>query len=214
MPVGGLSRLAILPRMASQRAVVTGAAAAAVPSALLCAGLGAAVALRIGVAGAAGPRSAPAGAVFGAALVSLALAGGWRPGRPSLRALVIGAGGAAVLLAVPFLLHLRALPLQAGSPAPEWPLWAAVVTVVAVAEEALLRGALMDHLLRRVRPEVAAGVAALAFAALHVPLYGWVAAPLDVAVGVWLGGLRLRSGGFGAPAVAHTLADLASWWLR
>jgi hypothetical protein len=31
---------------------------------------------------------------------------------------------------------------------------------------------------------------------------------------VWLGGLRLQSGGAGAPAVAHTLADLASWWLR
>jgi len=200
--------------MASQRAAGADAAAAA-PAALLCAGLAAATALRVGVAGGAGPRSAPAGALFGVALIGLALAGGWRPGRPSLRSALAGAAGAAVLLVVPFVLHLRTLPLQAGSPAGDWPLWAAVVTPVAVAEEALLRGALFDVLLRRgLRAEAVVGVAAVAFAALHVPLYGWVALPLDVAVGVWLGGLRLQSGGFGAPATAHALADLASWWLR
>jgi hypothetical protein len=30
---------------------------------------------------------------------------------------------------------------------------------------------------------------------------------------VWLCGLRLASGGVAAPAVAHALADLATWWL-
>jgi membrane protease YdiL (CAAX protease family) len=72
----------------------------------------------------------------------------------------------------------------------------------------------MDALLRRTAPGLAAAIAAVAFAALHVPLSGWVAVPLDLAVGVWLGGLRLRSGGAGAPALTHTLADVASWWLR
>jgi hypothetical protein len=38
--------------------------------------------------------------------------------------------------------------------------------------------------------------------------------PLDLAVGVCLGALRLYAGSATAPAVAHTLADLAGWWLR
>jgi membrane protease YdiL (CAAX protease family) len=206
----GPAPLGILPPMAAT-AVRRGAAAPA----LLCVGLAAAVVLRIGVAGGEGPRSVAAGTLFGAALLGLAVASGWRPGRLSLRSALIGAGGAAVLLAVPLALHLRALPLQAGSPAGDFAVWAVVVSLVACAEEALLRGALMGSLLRRgVRPEAAVAIAAVAFAALHVPLYGWTALPLDLAVGVWLGGLRLLSGGAGAPAVAHTLADLASWWLR
>jgi membrane protease YdiL (CAAX protease family) len=187
---------------------------AAAPPALLCAGLAAAVALRGALAGAAGPRSASAGAIFAAALLALSVAAGWRPGRPSLRTAAIGVCGAALLLAVPLLLHLRALPLQAGSPAGDFARWAAVVTLVACGEEALLRGAIMGALLRVVRAEYAVAIAAVAFAVLHVPLYGWTALPLDLAVGVWLGGLRLCSGGAGAPAIAHSVADLCSWWLR
>ena len=37
---------------------------------------------------------------------------------------------------------------------------------------------------------------------------------LDLAVGVWLGALRAVSGSVAVPAIAHTLADLAGWWLR
>jgi membrane protease YdiL (CAAX protease family) len=205
-----------LGRRAAAPATLASAAArrAAAPPALLLAGLAAAVSLRVGVAGAAGPRSVGAGVIFGFALLGLAVAAGWRPGRVSLRTVALGVGGGAVLLAVPVALHLGAPLVRAGSPAGDFAVWALVVTLVAGAEEALLRGALMDELLRRVRPEVAVLVAAVAFAALHLPLYGWVALPLDVGVGVWLGGLRLRGGGAGAPAVAHTLADLASWWLR
>ena len=51
------------------------------------------------------------------------------------------------------------------------------------------------------------------FALLHVPLYGWHVVPLDLGVGLWLAGLRLISGGVAAPAVAHVVADLATWWL-
>ena len=32
-------------------------------------------------------------------------------------------------------------------------------------------------------------------------------------VGLWLAGLRLATGGVAAPAIAHTVADLATWWL-
>jgi len=58
---------------------------------------------------------------------------------------------------------------------------------------------------------VAVLAGATAFALIHLPRYGAAALPLDLGVGVLLGGLRLLSGGTGAPATAHALADLASW---
>jgi hypothetical protein len=45
-------------------------------------------------------------------------------------------------------------------------------------------------------------------------VYGWAVVPLDIAVGVWLGTLRAVTGTVAAPAIAHSLADLAGWWLR
>jgi membrane protease YdiL (CAAX protease family) len=191
---------------------------------LLCIGLAAAMVLRLSLAGTARTASPLAGVAFAAGLLALAAVASWNGTvRASLRTVslrragrdaVIGLAGAAVLLVVPVALHLEAGPLRFGSPAAAFPLWATVVTLVAVAEEALLRGALMSALLRCTAPEVAVALAALAFAAIHVPLYGWVAVPLDLAVGVWLGGLRLLTGGAAAPAVAHSAADLATWWLR
>lgn len=60
---------------------------------------------------------------------------------------------------------------------------------------------------------MAIAVTSLAFALIHVPLYGWHVVPLDLGVGVWLAGLRLASGSVAAPAIAHALADLATWWM-
>jgi membrane protease YdiL (CAAX protease family) len=51
------------------------------------------------------------------------------------------------------------------------------------------------------------------FALIHLPLYGVGALPLDLAVGLLLGGLRIISGGVLAPAIAHVIADLAGGWL-
>jgi hypothetical protein len=48
---------------------------------------------------------------------------------------------------------------------------------------------------------------------MHVPLYGWQVVPLDLGVGVWLAGLRLATGGVAAPALAHWIADLSTWWI-
>jgi len=56
-------------------------------------------------------------------------------------------------------------------------------------------------------------VTSVAFALMHVPLYGWHVVPLDLGVGIWLGGLRLLGRGVAAPALAHVLADLVTWWL-
>jgi membrane protease YdiL (CAAX protease family) len=176
------------------------------------AGLGLALVLRVRVAGAAGAHSVPAGVVFGVALLALAVAVGFP--RPVLdwRQLAWSVGGAAVLCLPPLAHHLT--HPGAAAPAGQLPVWAAVVTLVAVAEELLLRAALYEALMFWRGPYVAIAVTALAFAVLHVPVYGWSAAPLDLAVGVFLGVLRLLAGSVTAPALTHALADLVGWWLR
>jgi hypothetical protein len=73
---------------------------------------------------------------------------------------------------------------------------------------------LFDAVQRRSGSDAAAVVvAAIAFAALHVPLYGWHVVPLDLAVGLVLGATRLVAGTWTAAGVAHVGADLAGWWL-
>jgi membrane protease YdiL (CAAX protease family) len=91
--------------------------------------------------------------------------------------------------------------------------WFLVTAVVVTAEEALLRGALLAALDQAAGPLVAVVISSLAFALMHVPLYGWGVVPIDLAAGVWLAGLRYLTGGTAAPTVAHLLADLATRWL-
>ncbi len=180
-------------------------------SALLLGGLAGAMTLRVG----AGLGTARAGVLFGVLVLGTAAAAGWRPGVPRARAIAAGVGGAAVLCAAPTLLRLSGHTLVLGPPPIGLlPGWASITVLIAVAEEALLRGVLFDAVSSWAGDLAAVAVAAVAFGLLHVPLYGWQAVPLDVAVGVWLGGLRLATGGIAAPATAHAVADLASWWLR
>jgi len=77
----------------------------------------------------------------------------------------------------------------------------------------VLRGSLFGAILRARGPGVAVGITTVIFALMHVPLYGWHVVPLDLAVGLWLAGLRLTTRGVAAPAIAHIVADLATWWL-
>lgn len=151
-----------------------------------------------------------AGAVFGIMLLAAAIAEGWRIERVTVIGVAGGLLGGAVLVAIPRLLD----PATAGFVGiqPEaWMLWLAVTILVSWSEEILLRGALFDAVRTPAGPLAAIIVTALAFALIHVPLYGWSVVPLDLAVGVWLGGLRLASGGVVAPALAHMVADLATW---
>ena len=92
--------------------------------------------------------------------------------------------------------------------------WALVVSFVATSEEIFLRGALYHVLERSAGTNVAVAVPAAAFAALHVPLYGWHVVPLDLVVGAILGELRRSTGTLDAPVLAHVGADLAAWFLR
>jgi membrane protease YdiL (CAAX protease family) len=182
-------------------------------TAALLAGFGAAVALRVAVGGVGVARSVPAGLVFAGALAALTLAAGpLTSSRPAGTTLPWAVAGTAVLCLPAVLTRLAT-----GSPAAHatgFLRWAAVVTVVAVAEEAFLRGALYDQLLARHGHIAAVTVSTLCFTALHLPLYGWRAAPLDAAAGLWLATLRARSGTWIAPALTHTAADLLAWTLR
>jgi membrane protease YdiL (CAAX protease family) len=167
---------------------------------------------RVIVAGAAGKDSATAGLLFGGVLfVAAAVAG--LSNRIDVRAVLTGVVGAAVLCAP--VIVVRAMSGSAAHrPAGNYAVWALVVGVVALAEEAFLRGALYQRLEVVGGPWLAIVGGAICFAALHVPLYGWRAAAFDLAVGLWLGALRHLSGSWVAPGIAHAGADLAAWWLR
>jgi membrane protease YdiL (CAAX protease family) len=163
------------------------------------------------------------GLVFGAALLALALAGGVRLGLPTSPPLstAVGVLGGTALVGLALVgLALTSRLTWAGPTlgpgawfgagfAP----WAAITVLVATAEELLLRGALFDATERGFGAAAAVVATSLAFALIHVPLYGWHVVPLDLGVGLALGGLRLLSGGVAAPAAAHAIADLATWWL-
>jgi len=186
-------------------------ATSAARSGLLLAGLAGAVGLRAAAGGDRVAASTPAALLFVGALLALAGAAGWRPGTLRARHVAAGVLGAAVLVGAWWLGAGARLHPTVGVATLAW--WSPVVVAVAVAEEALLRGALFTALQEWRGPQVALAVTSVAFAVMHIPLYGVGAVPLDLAVGLWLGGLRLVTGTWTAPAVAHALADLAGGWL-
>jgi membrane protease YdiL (CAAX protease family) len=153
------------------------------------------------------------GTVFGFALALVAWVGGARVALPRPAALVIGLAGAAVLVGLAMgASQLAGQPLQLV-PKTQFAPWALITIVVASAEELVLRGVLFDSLRHATDLTIAVIVTSAAFALMHVPLYGWHVVPLDLGVGVFLAGLRLTSGSVAAPAIAHIVADLATWWV-
>jgi membrane protease YdiL (CAAX protease family) len=176
---------------------------------LLVIGFGTAVLARLVVGGAGAAQSPPAGLLFALLLLGMSIAARTRV-QLSRRALLAGVAGA-VLVCLPVALLRLGQPMHAAD---GYLGWAAVVGVVAAAEEVFLRGTLYDAVCDAAGDTAAVLVGALAFAALHVPLYGWHVVPLDLAVGVLLGELRRATGTPAAPAVTHVTADLAAWFLR
>lgn len=123
----------------------------------------------------------------------------------------IGLAGAVPLVAIAIFSSGPPI-VMFGSAAPFLP-WAAATVLVATAEELLLRGAVFAEVDRLLGGLAAVVITSVAFALMHVPLYGWHVVPLDLGVGFWLAGLRLASGRVAAPALAHVAADLVTWWL-
>jgi membrane protease YdiL (CAAX protease family) len=183
--------------------------------------------VRTEVAGTTGAPSIPAGVVFAVIVAALAAVTRdpsrfwYRPARnrgdswsldTRSGVLVAGVVGAVVLCVPAALRHLTGeITTVSGH---GYALWAVGVVAVASAEEALLRGSLYRAVEQRAGAVAAVALTSVAFAIVHIPLYGWAVVPLDLAVGIWLGVLRAVSGSVLAPAVAHSLADLAGWWLR
>ena len=90
--------------------------------------------------------------------------------------------------------------------------WAVVAAIVATLEETAIRGALYRRWLEEAGPVVAILAGAFVFALIHLPRYGFAAMPLDLAVGMALGGLRAVTGRVLPCAVAHTVADWGAWF--
>jgi membrane protease YdiL (CAAX protease family) len=186
-------------------------------------GLGAIVGVRL-VAVRTGFDPLLVGATFGAALGVLALAGREPGGRGAHRVLsaatassivvgvVVGLALVAVAVLGPAMGGVLTTP-GLGRPAAPFVPWVLITLLVAAAEEGVLRGALFDRLERVAGLVSAIAVTTLAFALMHVPLYGWHVVPLDLAVGLVLVGLRISTRGLAAPIAAHAVADLATWWL-
>jgi membrane protease YdiL (CAAX protease family) len=179
---------------------------------LLLAGFGASVVLRQAIGGSATATSAKAGLAFAVALGALTLAARV-PIRLTPSATVYGLGGAAILC-IPVVATSLLTQSTSHRPAGSFLAWATVVTTVALAEEAFLRGVLFTALVTWRGSAFALIVTSGCFAGLHIPLYGWHTVVINTAVGLCLGVTRQLSGTWTAPAITHICADLAAWWLR
>ena len=118
---------------------------------------------------------------------------------------VLAVGLAAVALAL----------ATGGRPVPA-PLvaWALPLTLLAaVAEEALFRRAMYGVLERR-GAIVAIGATALAFALVHVPIYGVAVFPVDLGAGLLLSWQRWACGSWTVPAATHAAANVLMTVLR
>lgn len=105
--------------------------------------------------------------------------------------------------------------LVAGRPVPA-PLGVAALPLAllaAVAEEALFRRAAYGWF-ARYGPAVAVVGSALLFAAIHVPLYGVSALPVDLGAGLLLSWQRWASGTWTVPAATHAAANVLAVMLR
>jgi membrane protease YdiL (CAAX protease family) len=209
------------------RGHASGPLAAWVQVVLVAVGLAAIVAVRWS-ATRAGLDGLAVGAAFGAGLLLLAapyLGGGPRAaaiGTPAARrsrlllSVVVGSVVGVALVAVtvvgPALGGVERVP-GFGRPAVAFLPWVLVTILVASTEEAVLRGVLFDRVDRAAGVVPALILTTAAFALLHVPFYGWHVVPLDLAVGLYLGGLRVATRSVAAPAAAHAVADLATWSL-
>jgi hypothetical protein len=149
------------------------------------------------------------GLAFGLGLVAIG-APGRRVRLPRATELALGVAAGLALVGIALVGPGAGMVFR---PAADFAPWAAVTVLVASAEELVLRGALFDAVEDALGVLAAIALTSVVFALMHVPLYGWHVVPLDLGVGVLFAGLRLMSGGVVAPALAHTLGDLATWWL-
>lgn len=93
--------------------------------------------------------------------------------------------------------------------APALPAYLVLNTLAAVTEEALFRR-LLYGLLLPLGAAVAVVGSAVAFAAVHVTVWGAWALPVDLAAGLLLSWQRWASGRWSVPAVSHAAANVVA----
>lgn len=98
--------------------------------------------------------------------------------------------------------------LRPGAPPIPLTLFSLVATIASAAAEELFFRNFVYTWLARWGSVVAIGGAALLFAIVHVPAYGIVALPIDLAAGAIFGWQRWASGGCTAPVVTHVVANI------
>jgi membrane protease YdiL (CAAX protease family) len=84
----------------------------------------------------------------------------------------------------------------------------AASVVAAVAEEVFFRRLVYGWLAASWGAAVAVCGSAVAFAAIHVPVYGFAVLPIDTAAGLLLGWQRWMTGGWSASGLTHVAANL------
>ncbi len=150
-------------------------------------------------------RALATAVLFGAMLIASLLVP-VAPGRRRLPpAAALAMGGAALVLAV------RASGSLVPIPYNGWVL--PLVLLAAVAEEALFRRVAFAAL-EPAGAAIAIGVTSLLFAAIHLPLYGVAAFPVDLGAGLLLGWQRWASGTWTVPATTHVVANVLAVALR
>ena len=124
-----------------------------------------------------------------------------------LTALALGLAAMLIAAHLPGLLGL--LPHGAGRIAVRAaPAAVAASVVAAVAEEVFFRRLVYGWLASSWGAAVAICGSAVAFAAVHVPVYGFAVLPIDTAAGLLLGWQRWMTGGWSASGLTHVAANL------
>ena len=143
------------------------------------------------------PRVAALAAIYAGILVAcLLVPSRRRAGRPVL---ALGVG----------LVGVAAAAVAAGAPPPQAFVAAAMPLSVlaAFAEEALFRRTLYDAL-EPYGTLLAIVLSAILFAAIHIPLYGVAAFPVDLGAGLLFGWQRWAAGTWTVPGATHALANV------
>lgn len=147
-----------------------------------------------------------------------------------------GIGALAVVTVVGLVGLLASVPKRSRAPAAQWPLVVALglsafafvafrfpllplsltalsvgaSVLAAIAEEAFFRRFLYGWL-AEAGALLAVVLAAAAFAAVHVPIYGLGSLPLNLAAGLVFGWQRWASGSWTAPAATHAAANVLAY---
>jgi membrane protease YdiL (CAAX protease family) len=93
----------------------------------------------------------------------------------------------------------------------------AIIIVAPIAEELLFRGLLFGRLATRLDARTVIIITSILFGLVHIETFGtdanWSAVAITANIGAWLGYLRYKTNGIGAPIMLHALNNLVTFSL-